>query len=178
MREIARLVGRGFLNTKPRNGIRKKVESGNVKHYAYLELLTLMFPNDFSQRLRKLDNVRKNDLSLKLRVPNTARKDKSHQTDTGFHARQAFIFLQARGRECRNENQQHPKTHKKHWQRDGNPAVCTFVHNIPRKYRRPQRNRQASPSSSRIFRMYQRVNPDSPFLHVSLREKVLFSKTI
>jgi len=26
--------------------------------------------------------------------------------------------------------------------------------------------------------MYQRVNPNSPFLHVSLREKVLFGKTV
>lgn len=73
-------------------------------------------------------------------------------------------------------NRQRSGTYKKHRQRDGNPPVRALVHNIPRKRRRPQRDRQASPFSPGVFRMYQRIGPNGPFLYVSLREKVFLGE--
>ena len=68
--------------------------------------------------------------------------------------------------------------YKKHGERDSNPRMRTLVHDIPRKRRRPQRDRQTGPSSSGIFRMHQRVDSNGPFLHVSLGEKVIFGETV
>jgi len=61
-----------------------------------------------------------------------------------------------------------PSPYEKHRERDSDPRMRAFVHDIPRKCRRLQRDRETSPSSSRIFRMYQRVDPNGPFLHVPL----------
>lgn len=54
----------------------------------------------------------------------------------------------------------------------------TFVHSIPRKRRGLQRDRQTSPSGPRVFRVYERVDPNGPFLDVPLREKVIFGETV
>jgi hypothetical protein len=58
-----------------------------VKHCTHFEFLVPILPNDLDQRLRKFDNVRKNDLSLELGISDAARKDESYQTDASFDAR-------------------------------------------------------------------------------------------
>ena len=60
-----------------------------------------MLPNDLNQSLRKLDNVRKNNLSLKFGMSSTTQEDEPYQTDVGFDARKGFVFLQARCDEYR-----------------------------------------------------------------------------
>lgn len=128
--------------------------------------------------MRKLGNVRENELTLKLGVPNAAKKDEPYQTNASFDACQSLGFLQGKIREMHERIQLHWKTHKEHRQRNSDPPKRALVHNIPRKRRRLQGDRQAGPSGPRILRVHQRSNPNGPFLHMSLREKVILRETV
>ena len=56
-------------------------------NYTHFEPLAFVLPSDLDQPLRKLDDVRKNDLTPELGVPDAAREDKRYQTNAGFNAR-------------------------------------------------------------------------------------------
>jgi len=59
----------------------------------HFEFFARILPNDLNQRLRKLDDIRQNDLSLELGVSNAAREDESYQTDAGFSAWKSLVPL-------------------------------------------------------------------------------------
>jgi len=97
-------TGRGTRNTRPRDESKEADrERQKIRHHTHFELLILILPNVLDQGLRKLNDIRKNDLPLELGMPGTTRKDESYQTDASLDAWQGLVFLEARGSECRKE---------------------------------------------------------------------------
>ena len=69
----------------------------NAQGHTHFEPLALVLSNDLNHGLRKLDDIWKDDLSVKFGMADAAREDEPYQTDGGFDTRQGLVFLSVGG---------------------------------------------------------------------------------